>query len=66
MKRVAFMALFISGILTAASGFFSAAVDAPWAAHIHVGIAILFVLMIVGHVRDSARRPRKTVVASEQ
>ncbi len=59
MKRIAFIALFLSGILTVASGFFSAASTLPWAARVHVGIGILFVLMIVGHVRDSVRTSQR-------
>jgi Na+-driven multidrug efflux pump len=58
MKRIAFFSLFLFGILTIASGFFSGASDVPWAAHLHVAAGVLFVLLIVGHVRHSARKPR--------
>jgi hypothetical protein len=59
MKRAAFIILLLSGVLTVLSGFFSAAVDAPWAGRVHVGIGILFVLMIAGHVRQSFKAPRR-------
>ena len=64
MKRIAFIALFLSGILTIVSGFFSAASELPWATRVHVGIGVLFVLMIVGHVKDSVKASRKAVRTS--
>jgi hypothetical protein len=59
MKRAAFIVLFLSGILTVASGFISAVIDAAWAGRIHVAIGILFVLMIAGHVRQSIKGARR-------
>jgi hypothetical protein len=66
MKRAAFIILFLSGILTVVSGFLSAAVGAEWAARMHVGIGILFVLTIVGHVRQSVRASRSAIRATER
>ncbi len=65
MKHAAFIVLFLSGILTVASGFFSAVLEAQWVSRVHVGIGILFVLMIIGHVRDSVRTSRRAIRTSE-
>jgi|GEM_PF-5952392 len=66
MKRAAYIVPFLSGILTVASGFFSAAVAADWVGRVHVGIGILFVLMIAGHVRNSVRKSPRAVRTSER
>jgi hypothetical protein len=55
MKRAAFIVLFLSGVMTVVSGFFSAIFSMDWARHIHVGFGILFIIMIVGHVKQSTR-----------
>jgi hypothetical protein len=58
MKRAAFFSLFLFGILTVASGFFSAASDVPWAGRAHAVTGLLFVVAIVGHVRHSVKAAR--------
>jgi cytochrome b561 len=59
MRRAVFFSLFLFGVLTVASGFLSLASEVAWASRLHAVVGSLFVLLIIGHVYRSFRRPRR-------